>query len=1128
MKLRIVDLSAEGEETRSVRVEFDTKTVHNSYIIDDFCPPLMDGLLQSITQYYGQEIEYFVDSSEKKAINNNSTISRLIAYGQQLGDSILGEDHELLGILDVVSESGYDRLDVTVESKRGVFFENLWEILVAFESKHILSSMVRSYCRSIGRSHEHSEPIDLRLSNASFTIERVQELLAEKPKSERDESRQKPFRLLHIINRAGDMNDTHSQISELFGAYSPADAIVIEPFFLTDREQLAHRISVLTQPIHAIHYDGPVFDLFVDSDVSTHSAFDLHDPEHLFRDCINLIIKSRVPLFAISATSITAPFGLDMFFHKLANFLTPRGIPNIVGLNQATNPWIASQCFAALYTKILAGFSLRQAVIEARKLLQRESQPGPFRSSINVLHLWPLLLHYSAQDVIFFSTVEDITTENEQSLLAEHYAKQHGFMHEFFPERSSIMGDRSLLKIISKANFILANIDGNQANILALLGDSGLGKTTIAHHFSYYLVSCQSVHQSFFFDFNEIEFTVDDIKAMLSSTVEGSVTHDYHQFERVLGNTKCLFVFDNILAHLPVGQTEQLERQRVIHFIARLHAKGHVCLLTGTQIPLKYSLTLDVLTLEPISSAEAHILCYRLEQKGKAHKPTAVSVFPKIIEAAQGNPWLLEKFCTLSGQVGAERLAEELSNSSYASTVNLASAVETFFQWRWSKLDPIAKDLLLLCEQTPGLVLEMLFSLLQRPDGENTYALNLLASLGHGSEISADRWLASWQAGSFVKLTNVGTKIEPSARVFLRHLAHRESFRPSSDSLMCFSLIIGEAIRTLSGALINKPNPLMTNYLILNRRSWVQHFERIWFSEYYSEFFRVKGMFKKVMQGAGLADEVDLWAKDLLERTMAVNSGSVEFALKSPKACSAWLQLATDLLERGLISLSGSFDAVRSYFYDLVAAQKENTIDLELMDQVFDFLEVCTRVSMSWQELVTVCESAVLFYWSQESWYRCIKFSRSQAAAYFHLNRLEQATEVEQHILCNIPFSSAPRGFEMSLMLNIALDRLYRKDESSAQGLIAQIKLRSEADQFTTQIAAVENDLALLKGNFSGALPYYCRLWNEAFLIGQSSVMDRIEEKFKTIRSNVGAVEFDAIFSAHSVPGVPNPFSTVP
>jgi len=477
-------------------------------------------------------------------------------------------------------------------------------------------------------------------------------------------------------------------------------------------------------------------------------------------------------------------------------------------------------------------------------------------------------------------------------LLTEQYAKQHGFLHEFFPERSPIISDQALLKLISKSNVLLTEPKQHRSAVLGLLGDPGLGKTTLAHHLSYY------------FDFGDTAFTAEDIRSMLSSTLEGSQVRNDPEFDRELDRNSCFFVFDNFLSHPPASSSERSERQGVLDFIQGLHAKGHVCLLTGTGIA-DYGLALDVLTLEPISSTEAGLLCTSLDQKVNAHDRASLANFEKIIRSAKGNPWLLEKLANLLGQIGADQLSEEMSSSSYANTVKPDKAVNTFYEWRWSTLNRVSKDLLLMCEQTPGLVLEMIFSFFERTDGGNTYAANLLTSLGHDAKISSDRLFAPWRASSFVRLTNVGTKIEPSARIFLRTLAQRESFSPSSDSLNCFSLIICEAIRTLSGALINKPNPLMTNYLLLSRRSWIQHFERLWFSEYYSEFFGVKAVFKKVMHGSELAAEVDEWAKDLLGRTTPIYITKLQLSSNLSKACSAWLQLASDLIERGYIRSSG-------------------------------------------------------------------------------------------------------------------------------------------------------------------------------------------------------------------------------
>ena len=516
----------------------------------------------------------------------------------------------------------------------------------------------------------------------------------------------------------------------------------------------------------------------------------------------------------------------------------------------------------------------------------------------------------------------------------------------------------------------------------------------------------------------------------------------------------------------------------------------------------------------PLSFAEQQLLiANRLRQLG-INKPPQQAWYDTLAKV-NGNPWLIEQLTPSLSQNKPETfdgLLTELSDNS--------DKVGCFYQYQWQLLDKTSQRLLLLASEVNGLLLEMMMIAFDQK-GAQSQTVNikdeLLSYLGDSDKSFGD-YIAQWQQAGFVALYPHGRLLDSRCLSFLKG-QHEHSFAELSEQKdkidLCFSQLLCQGLSMLSRHVLNEPNPNISNNLLLNRRQWVKHFERLWFNQDFRGFMAVKQVFEQLLAQAKILQDMNEWLFDLLKRTEPVVLGEQG---DNPMAQLSWLALGantmTDANNQAAEHTHFATMAERSQTWLDEKAENIAQQDLPLMQQVVTYLDKFYQQKTQWQACVTVCEIALGLYQQHQAWQRVIDISRTMSRCYQQLGQSAKALECEQLIINDVPYDDAPDGFKQQQLMDVLFARLARKELTAAQALLDELKQQLDMGPMMGMLEGVQCDIHYQSGDYQQAVPYLCRTWAQSQ--GDAERLKQIHPRLIELREKIGEQTFDQLFAENA------------
>lgn len=119
MHLRVVDKSDNEAVDDLVEVELTSSEGRWSHCAEYFPSELTANFCKLLSWYFGD----YERDREQTTQSDKSTIDKYIRLGRRMGDNLLGEDHELIKLTEMIEDAGFEQLQVSLESERvEVFF----------------------------------------------------------------------------------------------------------------------------------------------------------------------------------------------------------------------------------------------------------------------------------------------------------------------------------------------------------------------------------------------------------------------------------------------------------------------------------------------------------------------------------------------------------------------------------------------------------------------------------------------------------------------------------------------------------------------------------------------------------------------------------------------------------------------------------------------------------------------------------------------------------------------------------------------------------------------------------------------------------------------------------------------
>lgn len=1080
MLLSIID-QWDGKHSRSA-IQISLKTVDQcvAFMVDDFSSPLTDNFRDTLDWYYAKYPQTLTQPADDKG-----TVEKLVRCGQFLADRLLGEDLKLMQIKDVIEDGAYTDLSVQLESSRMEFFQEPWEALILPDAKYVLSTVTRNFVRRF-----------TGLGQPGYEAEVRYELGAGTEAQTADAS---PLGILHIIARSADDERPVNGYNASTRAMRWGTAMHYELWPHADFKALQRRLANPDQPVHSVHYDGPI--QFREGKPYLYlGGHDGHPQSLSLASFCRLLAQQKLALLSFDACAYRADNGdgmrADLGLASVAQTAAAAGLTNVTGLSYLTDPWTADQCFDMLYEQLLSGLALGQAVVEARKRLQTQIETRYFRVDIAPFHSWPLLTHYGGKSVYFFNGPQP-ALELTQSPTYRHTRQQlFGFCAEYLPPEVNHIEDQSLCALLVAAQ---------TSTIHRLSGTPGSGKTHLVHQAAFYWVQQQQVKYAFYFDLASSFYSRTDVLQMIAPIFD-CIVDETDKLQAALRATRCHFVFDN-LDLLTLSQWSQATEAAITelgNYLVELVQQGHIVVVTGRdECPLT---DVQPILVQPLSLPAQQALA--TAALGSDVPDTVAADLLPLLQHLWGNPFLIQRIIPqLTTRRGSE-LIRPIEHWLDTAT----DKVQQYYAWQWSELLPPWQKLLCLFSDLPDIPLEMVKLVCEPTNATESRtfepAVTLFAQLNvslSDEKLGFKQAMDSWQHAGFLLQRAYGKTIDPRCRTFLTQQQAAESAAETDVDALLISQILCEGIRRVAQHLQQQPNPLMSHYLLGNRYHWVKHFEALWFAQEYVAFLRVKAAFDHLLREAGLEHESAAWSLDLLTRVPAVTAAS-----EHNEATAAWLRLAHSALDAPEAEHHELFSQTAPGWQDWLshlATDEETNLCIE---SALEWLHALYQKRKEWSACRQISEIAHRHHQQHKIWPRIIQDLKRLVQCNTALQALEQARSYENALLEDLPFDTLPAGLKTQLMLEVACAQVARGDTESAQIRLDQLRQSSEAAALQPAFDTLQADIDYQEARYEDAMRGYCQLWKSNTVTDQRTLnQQHIQNRLTCLKQALGADRFN-------------------
>ncbi|MEW6991541.1 hypothetical protein AADZ91_12725 [Colwelliaceae bacterium 6441] len=1109
MLLRIIDI----EKSNSVNIilENDENYIIEEYSIESYSSPTSLNFRKSLSTYFKNYLSNGVNSN-----NDKIDVERLISRGKSFGDELLGEDHQLIKVTEIIDENNYQSLDVQIESNRISFFNELWELTILPDSKYFLSTVVRSFIRKLTEQsiNEALPECSYQLNVSSNADDNLSQILnvdqnEQKNKQKTDD---KPLNILYVVSRENVKGCGSYAINSSFEAINAGGIINYDIQQFTNSSLLKNRLADKNTPIHILHYDGPII---IENGVPSIILGNETKNEYItVKKLSSILAKHKIALLCIDARAYISTESKfpNEWLAMIAKISFQQGLGNIIGLSEIPEPWTSKQCFDSLYGQLSKGHNLAQAVIEARKLLQTDNNTSIASIQAIDSHIWPLLVHYSRQSIQFFKSNQIV--DNNLRPKFSFNDNVFGFRSDMLPPLLDQVGDGQVLTLINKMiNTPIAN-----EKVINITGEAGSGKTQLAHVTNLYLTEQKHIDYSFYFDFSSQFYSRDDILTMIAPILQLRQEKLSLVLDK-LSKYKCSFVFDEL-----EFKANRLS-QDLHDFINKTLSDNHLVIILNKSNPNLNALALFEIKTIPLTTFEQKVIAtdsLKLSDipHDKLLKIESSDEWRHLLPAINGHPWLAKKTPPLLATYKASDIKDMLT--SLFNSEEKRSIIEMFYQNQWESFPPIWQKFLLLCSETPGILLEMLMTVIDR---KNIFEpAKSLFSIFNETKISFSQGLKLWKTSGFTSQFPHGKVIEQSSINFLKNKRLQEN-KTNDDSLirLFFSQVICEGVRILTQHVIKQPNQNISNNLLVNRNHWAKHFETLWFNHDYRGFMNVKNTFDQLLLQNNLKNESQAWSLNLLERSLCPSKLELEGQV-------SWLSLAIAAVELNNTKDEDCISDGKKYWlhwFDSVDAISEKH-NLVIFNYAAIFLEKTFQNQKDWDKCINLCEKSYNTFHHYKAWNKVINSLASLSKYHYNQGKNEEAVFYENKILTELSYHDYPPDYKIQQMLNILFIRLDNQMIHLAQELLDTISKLDNSEKISNILDEIQCEIFFQGKKYLQALPFYVDIWSNAIITGQQNKTNYLHQKLLKISNEVEETTFNINFELKLPTDIPSPKVYVP
>ncbi|OHX14640.1 hypothetical protein BI347_14830 [Chromobacterium sphagni] len=1089
MLLKITDKPAADDRGDAIEISFENAAVRVHCVTGGDIAAIAEQARQALERHFA-------------ARQAAPAAEALLASGTDFGSRLAGEHPALNEALAAIGQQDAAQLSVLIESARPGFLAQPWELLRLPTGQAPLALHAQAFIRRFrgpGHPKEYAEreyglkvvaPVPDAVAELNRQLGTPQVAKAAPPA---------PLRILHIASRtAAPAADTALESSAV--AFTTEGAIDYEIFPASSRERLQQRLSDPSQPVHIAHYDG---DIILDGEQACLQLRDASGAEQRLgiADLARLLRRQNAAMLCLDIRACFRdgqPAPVAAGLSAAAAAASHAGLGNVLGTAGSADPWTSGHCFSQIYQGLAAGLSLERAVTAARASLSSPERASRFASQGSAPPAWPLIVHYGGQSLGFFESPQTSAPLAESQTLVQARQRLMGFKSSLLPPLAELAGGGAALSILHALKL--------SRRSLALTGPAGIGKTHQAHRIALYLSQRGCIDFAFYFDFGNESYTVDNMLEMIAPVLELS-RDQLPQARMALKSLRCCFVLDGLPAlTAEAGPLERADRQTLEQFIETLLEDGHILIQSHQDGHAQTGPSVVDIPLRPLLPQEADMLATEQLRNRRLSGRDDDDGWPALLAACRGNPFLIKHALPLLETSAASELAQELERR----MPRQGSVVAAFYQWQWSCLSAPWQTLLLLCAEVDGLLLELLMVAIDQKEPFEP-AKKLLALVGDPAAVFS-QIIAQWERQGFLNRLPHGRQIDARCQAFLRQKRReQDKLGAVAGASLFFSQALCEGVRLLSNHLNGQQNPPLAHYLLMNRRHWALHLEKLWFAHDYRQFLSSKHALEQLMRQAQLGEESAEWSLKLLERSTDILR---PYEPPPTEAALAWLTLALSTLAAKEAQTSPCLRQAAGYWQAWLDAQAEaeaEAIDRRqapLFQQATAFLDLHYQQRQDWPAAIAVNQLALSIYTRHSAWLKVIQTLKALVRCHVESGMHEQALSLEERILNDIPYQDAPPGLHAQQLFDIALSRTARHASPDAQAALDRLKTMKEAKLFGDALDGLQADIHFQQENYAAAIPHYCKLWTRAIQAGSAPHIQPLRERLLQMEQALGAEAF--------------------
>jgi len=1035
---------------------------HNEELIrfdaEYYPSPLSTHFKKDLSWYFTDYLYNCENGTDDRRISE-----KILSLGRYMGDQLLGENHQLLRVKDIIEDVGYEHLSVSIESSRIIFFSEQWEMLILPEASFVLSTVCKNFSRQF--SLDVLKNVDAELN---FEL-----------------SKESPLTILHIVSRPNfnKVEPPSSQSLQNFvNLLGSEGAIRYEICAGMDWTGILTRLAELDYPIHIIHFDGPIKlengqpYLLLEGLKEKFNQLSVKSlSQTLNQHSVALLsIDSQGYINMDDGSVVDADIGLAAVSHVALN----EGVGNVMGVNSECLPEISSRCFTAIFRYIAAGFELGQAIVEARKSVQSEMINNDFSNESKPFQFWSLPVFYRGSSNTFFSQPQVFTELYESENYNDIRQRLFGFKDSYLPPKLVLTSDRQLPKILSGLHY---------ESLIYISGGEGSGKTSLGHQAAFYLTCIGDSKFGFYFDFSTGFYAKEDVLQMIKPILSLDL----------MATTPSVFLFDN-LDTSTTSDVKKKDKETLLAFITELHKQGHKVIACGQEDECLISVSRKFPVGVPSQSEQQHHLALLTKKCSSQDIPINKNLLT-LVQKLKGNPFLMEKITPMLARQPQENFASELAD--VLDTLEGDKVIELFFRWQWEKIPETYQKLFMVLIDIPEVLLEMIDVVANKKIESNPVkelVAFLSSDLSRTNTISFTEAIKYYDEAGFLQQYPHGRVVSSRFKSFVYSYRQQDPMYNSSAvkiSLM-LSKVLCVAVATLVPHLQSQEgSPIKQNFL-MNRGVWARHLETVWFAQELDVFLPAKTALFSLMKQENLANECADWAENVIGRSEWLTPNSLlsgEDRQGATLKVMSWLNLVTE----GLNKPNETIEYEENANVWLLWLEEEQSDNIPLLFTVIHYLESFYSKTSSWHACRRVNQRAISLFQLKESWSNFIQSSKSLANCYYQLGEYEQALNSEDQMLTLPPFDRNMSSLKDQLILETVARRIHYQQLEKAQTLLNGIEYNEGNDPLDLAVKNLQSEIFIKEKKFEDAVPILQHLKTAYEVQGHTEAVNAVLEKIR-------------------------------